>query len=416
MTLMPLFLSLVNVARADAPAPPADAEDAVAAEDGTAGPGTKKGRDAKRGTRGSRTEPAPHVGTGAPPADAPDRAADGAASAAPKVEAHPIKPYALLQLWGTVYGQDTDVQADASGVGDPEQDPGVAVKRLRLGFRGKEQGVRYELTVGYASPYDGLDATNGRFDVVDANLGYEKAGFGVVAGRMLLPFSRDNLMSSGELTFTERGFGAQYVVPGRSMGVSGYMERAGAKATLGVYNSGSGSLLGDDNLGKTFVGRVEWSTGGDAYTLWKPRAKGVTFGVGGGAFHTSDVATTTLAAGGDALLRVGGLGVLADVAWSRISPGASDLDVPGVFEPTTRLAVTGEVSYGIGDFQPALRWSHLLDDAFGSTGQGLVGVIWHAAPDVEGRDRLKLGAGYVLRVEDDPYANDTVRIWAQVRP
>ena len=35
-----------------------------------------------------------------------------------------VQPVALLQLWGTAYDQDVDVQADATGYATPRTTPG----------------------------------------------------------------------------------------------------------------------------------------------------------------------------------------------------------------------------------------------------------------------------------------------------
>ncbi len=325
-----------------------------------------------------------------------------------------VRPVASLQLWGTVWDQDEDLQGDATGFGDPESDAGVSVKRVRLGLVGAIGDVNWEVLVGRTAPFDGFASDSGAIEVIDARIGWARDGFSVEAGRGRVPFSRDQMMGSGELTFTERGFGAEHVAPPRSLGLSATAARFGGKITLGVFNSG-GTVWGDDNLGKTLVGRAEWATGNDTYRLWDGGKQTFAFGVGGGAFWTDDQSTRTIGAGGDALLRVAGLSMIADVAWRRVEPGDTTVEAPGVLAPMTRLALTGEVGWAFGPVRPAARWSHMIDEATGAWGLGLFGVTWHIFPDDKRRDRLRLGLGYVLRVEPDARPNDGVRLWAQVR-
>ena len=323
-------------------------------------------------------------------------------------------PVGLLQLWVTAYDQDVDVQADPTGVGDVEADPGVSLKRARVGVEGEDSGFAYSVLFGLSAPYDGLDGSSGDVEVVDAALGYEKMGFGIAGGLTKVPFSRDQMMSAGELTFTERGLGTEYIAPDRNLGLVGSAGRFGAKLTVGAFNSG-GTVFGDDNDGKTLVGRLEYETGGNSYLTWG-RGKAFTFGVGGGGFLTDDVSTRTTAFGGDALLRVVGISVLADVSYAALEPTHTDIDAPGVWEKTTRLGLTGQVGYALGDFEPAVRWTSLNDSAMGNYASIEGGVTWHTLYDDQHRDRVRVGVGWVHRLEPTPMDNDTLRLWAQFRP
>ena len=56
------------------------------------------------------------------------------------------------------------------------------------------------------------------------------------------------------------------------------------------------------------------------------------------------------------------------------------------------------------------------DSAIGGYTTLLGGVVWHGALDDARRDRVRIGAGYQLRLEESAIDNDTVRVWAQVRP
>ena len=326
-----------------------------------------------------------------------------------------IRPVGLVQVWGTAWDMDEDPVADSTGYGDPEDDVGFKIKRLRLGLKGREEGLDWAVVLGTTAPYDGFDDETGAIEIIDAHVGYEKMGLGVKVGKDEVPFSRDRMISSGEQTFTERGMLSEHIAPGRELGATVFGEKFGAKITLGVFNSG-GTVFGDDNLGKTLLGRVEYTFGeADVYETWGgPRT--LAFGVGVGGFLTDDVATATQAFGADAILRVAGLTVLVDAALADVSPTNTTLDVPGVWEQTTRRGLTGQVGYGIGAFEPAVKISLYDDSAVGGFNNILAGVVWHGALDEKRRDRVRIGAGYQLRLEESAMANDSVRVWAQVRP
>jgi hypothetical protein len=312
---------------------------------------------------------------------------------------------------------DQDDVADATGYGDPEDDVGFKVKRFRLGLEGAERGLDWAFIVGLTAPYDGFDEQDGSIEVVDAHLGYSWKGLGVQVGKDELPFSRDRMIASSEQTFTERGMIAEHISPGRELGATIWAQRWGAKLSLGVYNSGGG-LYGDDNLGKTLLGRVEYAYGdADVYQTWGGSRK-FAFGVGGGAFLTDDVSTATRAVGADAIVRVAGLTVLVDAALADVSPTNSDLGVPGVWSQTTRQGLTGQIGYGLGAFEPAVKVSLYDDSSVGGYTNLLAGLVWHGLVDERGRDRLRVGGGYELRLEDADRTipNDTVRLWIQGRP
>lgn len=356
-------------------------------------------------------------------------AADGAPS--PTVDhvevgggAHPVvlDPVALLQLWGTAYDMDTDPQADATGYGDPEDDPGLKVKRARLGVRAEWGDLKLALVGGAAAKYDGFSEDERDFSLYAASIGWDRSygsvKVGVEAGVQDLPFSVDAQMGSGELTFQERGMAAEHIGEERGTGLVGALGASSGVVTgrVGVFNSGEGAF-GDDNAGKTFVGRVDAHLGGrDTTVLWDPAGErdGVGVGFGAAGMYTMDIATSTLGADADVVLRAGPVSVLAEGSWAQLTPTATDVASPEVTDPTTLLGATGEVNVAVGRFQPAARVSYFSDSALGSWTQVLGGVAVHVGaagkPDV-----VRVGAGYVLRLESDPVSNDTVRLWVQAR-
>ncbi len=325
-----------------------------------------------------------------------------------------ITPIVLLQAWGTAWDQDVDPQADSTGYGDPEADAGVSLKRARLGVEGTRGRFDYKLVFGLTSPYDGFDKETGAVGVVDATIGFAQKGGFVEAGRTKVPFSRDQMMSAGELTFQERGFGAEHVAPDRALGLRGGYKAKGLQVQGGVFNSG-GTLAGDDNDGKTYVGRVEYNSNDTTYRTWT-RGKAFAIGVGGGGFLTDDVATRTVAFGGDVLVRYQGVYLLADVARAELTPQDTDVAAPGVWADTTRLTATGQLGVNLGRYEPAVRWTMLDDSSAGKFNQVLAGVTWHGGEKTDaGRDSVRFGLGYVKRLEETERDNDTVRAWAQVR-
>lgn len=326
-----------------------------------------------------------------------------------------IRPVALAQVWVTAYDWDTDPVADSTGVGDPEDDVGFKFKRARLGLRGEEKGLDWAVVFGVTAPYDGFDEEDGAIEIVDAHVGYEWQGVRVQVGQDEVPFSRDRLIASGEQTFQERGMIAEHIAPGRELGATISGERFGAKITLGAFNSG-GDIFGDDNLGKTLLGRLEYSFGdANVYETWGG-SRELSFGIGAGGFLTDDVSTSTRALGADAILRVAGLTVLVDAALAEVAPTNTTLDVPGVWETTTRRGLTAQIGYGLKGFEPAAKIALYEDSSLGGYNNMLFGVTWHGLVDDRGRDRVRIGVGYELRLEEAGIDNDTVRLWAQVRP
>lgn len=334
------------------------------------------------------------------PADAPPLRVMGAT----------VEPVVLTQVWLTAFDMDTDEQADASGYGDPEDDPGLKIKRLRLGLGGEAKRWEYKVTIGTDAPYDGMEEADTDIGLVDAYIGVKPTkGLDIRVGRSKIPFSRDQLMGASELVFTERGIGSEHIAPDRNLGLSAAYARAGGKFALGVFNAG-GDIFGDAAAGKTFASRLEWDFGkANTYQTWGDKDK---FGVGIGAngFYTMGVSTNTWAVGGDAMLRVAGLSVLLDGAYSVVEPANTDVVSPEVFAQTDRLGLTAQVGYQVGPVEPAVRFSMYNDSGVGQFMQVLAGGEWHTA-----EDHVRIGAGYELRIEDPAIDNDTARLWAQFK-
>jgi hypothetical protein len=327
------------------------------------------------------------------------------------------RPIALLQLWGTLYDMDESAQADATGIGDPEDDPGIKIKRFRFGLQDSNGPLIYRLSLGISSPYDGYDTdASEHIEIVDAVMGYQLVPqFALQAGMAKVPFSRDQIMGAADLTFQERGLGSEHMVPDRSLGVVGIGMFGPARVQLGVFNSDD-SIFGDDSPGKILVFRAEGAFGPrDTYAFWGGPGKGFSLGVGAGGMMIDDLSTRTFAAGGDLMVRAAGFSLLVDGAWEQVSPMNSEIAEPGVFETTTRLALTTQASYSIRIIEPSVRFTAYQDSALGKYGQLLAGVVLHGGINPAGYDRFRLGAGYVMRLEEAGIKNDTVRMWTQIR-
>jgi hypothetical protein len=324
-----------------------------------------------------------------------------------------------LQAWGTVWDMDEDPQADPAVYGDPEDDVGFKLRRVRIGVDGTQNGIDYVVTIGTESRYDTLDPVSQSVGLEDALVvvhPYESAA--ITIGLQKVPVGREQLVSSTELVLSERAVLSEWLVPGRDVGVTGEWTMGVPRIRLGVYN-GNGSILGDDNLGMLVAARMELALGDatkwtDVYETWG-KVDGTTLGVAIDGYDNMDLATHELGGGIDALLRTGGLAVLLEGRAERLAPADTSVAVPDVPATTTRLGALAQVSATFGGWEPALRGSW-FDDAIalednGDTAELTAGVTWHSPTDA-----LRAGGGYVARLElaGAPLDNDTARLWLQL--
>lgn len=344
---------------------------------------------------------------------------------APAWSADPVhvpapEPYALLQVWITAYDMDEAPQADPAGYGDPEDDPGIKLRRARLGFEGTNSRLRYGLVVGTAAPYDAVQAQGGSSTGLSVSIVDAYGGFAplpqlwVVAGWQRVPVSRETLFSAQDQVFQEGAVSSEWLTPGRDAGLIVDSTLGPARVRLGAFN-GNHSLLGDDGAGKLLSARAEVTVGqGDAYQTYGA-VDGFTLGYGMDGFVDQDVATTTLNAGTDLLVRVAGLAFLAEARYAGVRPSNTDVAQPEVLDATKRLGAMAQVGYTVGGFEPAVRFSMYDDDMDASDNGDLmnatVGVTWHGLDDA-----VRVGAGYVLRLESGGRSlpNDTARLWMQL--
>ena len=330
------------------------------------------------------------------------------------------KPFGLLHMWTTVYDMDENEVADPAGYGDPEDDIGFKLRRTRAGIAGYNEQTRYRVSVGMSSPFDAtLNRGSERIDLVDAYFSWKAVqGLWVTGGVQKVPVSREQIMSSSNLVLAERATSSVWLVPNREVGLLGDytldMKSSNINVQAGVFN-GNGSLLGDDNSGKMFAGRIEYTLGDGAY-----RTHGVTdspvIGIAVDGFLNQDIATQDVGYGADIIARIAGLSVLGEVRMRTLSPTNTTIDSPAVLSETQQMGYLAQVGYSIGSLEPAIRYSSFDDNTeLVNAGDGKeisAGMTWHNKTD-----SVRIGGSYVLRLEDDSYvvSNDTARLWMMLR-
>ena len=343
----------------------------------------------------------------------PTAAADGSTGLPP------AEVTGLVQTWVTGFDQDEEAVADPGTYGDPEDDAGFKLRRVRLGIQGKSSSVKYGITVGAAAPFDVVAENQGAsFDLglVDTYGGYAPIeGLWITGGLQKVPVSREALTASSNLGLTDRAVSTHWLTPGRDLGAVVDYRWKQVRARFGAFNGG-GDLTGDDNEGKLYAGRLEVKLGEGAVYRTYGTVDGVTAGVAVDGWVNSDAAVSTQALGADFIIRAGGLAVLSEARMVRSAP-KDDLErMPGVFSDTTRQGAMVQLGYTVRRVEPIVRYS-LLDDNVDSENGGDVselmsGATWHGQGDA-----VRAGLGYALRMEGGPNTiqNDTVRAWLQLK-
>jgi hypothetical protein len=326
-----------------------------------------------------------------------------------------FEPVMLGQLWITAWDQDRDPQADPAGYGDPEDDPGFKIRRARLGAQGDlGKGFGYEVVFGAESPYDVWSEGDTDIQLVDANVGWKKGAFGVTVGQQKVPYSLEQLMSAGELIYTERAVATAHMAPGRETGLMADYSWKGLGVQAGLFN-GSGSFLGDDNIGFLSAGRLSYTLGSAeaARKTWG-KVDGLVLSAGANGYYNDDLSTGTLCLGGDVLVRAAGLAVLLEGHHANLKPTHTDVAAPDVLDGTPRLGLTGQVGYSLGAFENAVRFS-LFDDNTEVEDNGDVWELYGGTTVHLIDDHARLGVGYIHRHEmaGQTLPNETIRLWVQ---
>ncbi len=326
---------------------------------------------------------------------------------------------ALIQSWVTLIDQDSQTVADPAGYGDPEDDPGFKLNRARLGLQGADDQLQYGVTVGVSSPFDGVEASQGgstSVQIVDAYGGWSpQENLWLVGGQQKVPVSREQLINSGDLVFTQRAVSTHWLSPGRDLGVVVDYRLSIARLRIGAFNGG-GDFTGDSDAGKLYSARAEIELGeANTYQSFGV-VDGWALGVGLDGYSNSTRSVSAMGGGADIAFRLRGLAILAEARVASVAPQEDLAVVPGVLSETERQGAMVQLGYTLGNLEPAVRYT-LLDDHTdvedsGDVSEAQAGVTYHCA-----QDRVRAGLGYVMRTEKggSPVANDTVRAWFQVK-
>ena len=166
-----------------------------------------------------------------------------------------------------------------------------------------------------ASAFDVVEEAQGHdagLGLVDTYVGYAPVkGLWIVGGLQKVPVSREALMSSGNLTFTDRAVSTHWLTPGHDLGLVVDGRWTFLRGRIGVFN-GSGDLSGDDNDGKLFVGRLEGKMGDGAVYRTSGTVDGFTMAVGLDGWTNNETAVQSSGYGADLIVRVEGLTLLAE--------------------------------------------------------------------------------------------------------
>lgn len=333
----------------------------------------------------------------------------------------------MLQVFGTLWDQDVDPVTDPASYGDPEDDPGFKIRRARIGLGADENGVRYDITVGYSSGYDAVAPSDSdSIQIISAEAGYRLTqGLWLQGGIQKVPVSRTFLMSASQLALGDRAVASNWSIPARDVGATldgtlGSKKDGGFKGRMrvGAYNGNvtqNSTLRGDDNPGVLVAVRAEGMYGpGNTYRTWG-EVDGFTIGFAGDFWSDKALSTSTMGYGGDVIIRVAGLAAVAEAHWHTIKPANSDLVGPGVLADTPRMGLTGQLGYSVWMLEPVVRYS-MLDDhtEFEDNGDVAItegGITWHSDADV-----VRAGLLYAHRAErgGTTLDNDTARVWMQL--
>lgn len=347
-----------------------------------------------------------------------------------------LNVWGQLQSWVTVVDQDESVQADPATYGDPEADPGFTIQRARFGIDGFLPlgdasccgQVDYGISVGLGAPYDVLGTPDTDLQIVDAFARWANVyDFGITSlaiGVQRVPFSRDAMMSSARIVFQERAVATNWLVPGRDAGaIFGQSvifgdDPSGPQVLVrgGLFN-GNGNLFGDSDPGLLGSARAEFLMG-DAYQTWSHDLEPA-LGVGGAVLFDNELGTSTQATGADLLARYKWVTLSGELVMSTVKPKNTDIVAPSVLTETNRLGYHAQLSFFVpftrGGLELAGRYATLDDDtAFDNLGD--VQIVHAGATWRDVLPAFDVGAGYILRNESPSFANDTVRLWVQVRP
>ena len=220
-------------------------------------------------------------------------------------------PYLLVQSYITLYDQDEDALADPIGYGDPEDDVGSRIRRTCRIHR----SIRCVEVLDYLRYVDAIRRhirrTRPRYSSCGCQFGLRPVAgvpLWVTAGVQKFPYR--GAICPLLICLATRAFSSVWMVPNRDTGVVARYKigQNNSKVLLyaGVFN-GNESLFGDDNVGKSLVGRVDFTSGTAATLKTYGVVDGVTVGLGGDVQYNQGIATDETILGGDLIVRAQGL-------------------------------------------------------------------------------------------------------------
>ncbi len=179
------------------------------------------------------------------------------------------QPVADLQFTAFPYNK-ARVEDVMQYPGGPDKDRGFAVRYAHLGFHGDlgVDWVEYVLTAGAVAQTDGKTAFGIENARIDLGLGVTSAtegvGYGISAGAMKIPFSRQSLNRRILLQFVDRAVVVQELDIRRDVGLLAFGQYTGEDAgwrldlRAGAYNGrGHRAFAQDNDDGRMYVGRMQ---------------------------------------------------------------------------------------------------------------------------------------------------------------
>ena len=193
----------------------------------------------------------------------------------------------------------------------------------------------------------------------------------------------------------------------------------GFRARAGVFN-GNNNILGDDNYGLLYAGRLEFGRG-QQYISFDPKG-GTHGGLALNAMYNDDVATSELKLSADGTLLIGPINIMGEYTFNQ----ASSPPIPRWLPPTSSMRRTSGAAYvqvsgliktgNVGHLELGVR-GEIFDDNTKLDDNGDLAIVYVGATWRDPLPSVDLGIGYIHREElhGTTVPNDTVRVWTQVR-
>lgn len=269
---------------------------------------------------------------------------------------------------------------DDADVADPF--PGMRFRRLQLGLEGRAAGSK----VAFGLYLDLANAPT----VVQARIAYTFAApLTVEAGVLPVPFSKSAILSSGDLSFSERPHAVVRLIPDAQPGLAllGAVAEGKVSYRAGVFNGVAPGRLpgrGNDHPGVLGAARVALSPLG----ALRPGQADLDRGewraeVGLNGYYDQGPASANLAVGADCTLQGRGLTLLLEAVGDQRSPLGKPAVSPGLPAEVRRYGLVGQASYVLFSNVAAAVRVEQVDDNLALKDVGdfvgaAAGVHWYA--------------------------------------